>query len=377
MKWARRHRALVGICVAALALTTVASVAGAALVWHEKEKTRIALAKAEIQRQRAETNFREAFWAIEYMLSAFDPNRSLGPVPVAEVKQYQTQESLRFLTAFCEQPSDDATVRLQQGAALVHIGRVYQVIAQRDKAHQAFEQAITVFGRLVKDFPDDPTYAKELGSALHILAENLYLTGRLRDANAYFSQIVSVFAEAVQKHPTDVESHRKLAECLCCWFDPKLRDVVAAVGLARKAVALAPDDRRSWLALGAATSRSGDWSGAVAALRHALQLKGGDWTGVQIACFLDMAEYRCGRQAQARESYQQAVRLMDRDFNARDLALVTSLSAPKPPPCYRSRNRRHRRRRRNRPAKSRIARARSRHEQAARPVCAPFLIMVP
>ena len=84
-KWGQRHRPLVRVFVLFLALLAVGLAGSVLLIWHEKEQTREALAKAqanytraEAQRQRAETNFREAFWAIDHLLAAFDPNRSWG-----------------------------------------------------------------------------------------------------------------------------------------------------------------------------------------------------------------------------------------------------------------------------------------------------------
>ena len=58
------------------------------------------------------------------------------------------------------------TARLQKGAALVHRGRVYEVLGEEDNAQKAFHQAVGVFGCLVQDFPYDPTYPRDLASAL-------------------------------------------------------------------------------------------------------------------------------------------------------------------------------------------------------------------
>jgi serine/threonine protein kinase/Flp pilus assembly protein TadD len=341
-KWGQRYRHLAGATALFLAVVVVGLAVSAFLLWREKEQTREALAearanytRAEAQRQRAETNFREAFSSIEHLLAAFDPNRSQGTVTFAELRQYQTEEALQFLSTFCEQSSDDPAIRLQQGVAYVHTGRVYQVRAERDKAQQAFRQAIAVFGRLVEDFPEDPKYPRELGWALYILAADLYAGGRLQEGNTYFGQSIGVWREAIRKHPEDVDSLTQLASFLCRWFDPNLCDPRGAVELARKAVALAPQLPNTWLALGVASYRSGEWTAAAAALQKAFQLQAGEWTRAQIACFLAMAQWRCARPVEARESYQQAVQLMEGNFDARDLALRAETAAvlgiPVPP----------------------------------------------
>jgi eukaryotic-like serine/threonine-protein kinase len=333
-KWSQRHRRLVRELVLFLVLLVVGLAISVLLLWREKEKTQEALteaqanyARAEVQRGRAETNFREAFWTIEHLLAAFDRNRRWGPVTVAELRQYQTEEALRFLTAFCEQSSDDPAVRLQQGVAYVHTGRVYQLLAEKDKAEQAFRQAIAVFGRLVEDFPEDPKYRRELGWALHILAADLYAAGRLGDAKECFGQSLGVWREVVRMHPADVDSLTQLASFLCHGFDPNLCDPRGAVKLARKAVALAPHLPKTWLALGIACYRSGDWNAAETALQEAHRGNAGDWTKAQIACYQAMAHWQCGKPGEARESYQRAVGLMERNFDARDVALRAEAAA--------------------------------------------------
>src|SRR5262249_28117397 len=86
-KFARRHRALVWMGVAALVVVAVASATSAALVWRQKEQAREAFAEADKQRKRSETNFREAYWAIEDILSAYEPSRAVQPLTVADLRQ--------------------------------------------------------------------------------------------------------------------------------------------------------------------------------------------------------------------------------------------------------------------------------------------------
>jgi tetratricopeptide (TPR) repeat protein len=217
-------------------------------------------------------------------------------------------------------PFLEPTVRLQKGAAYVHTGRVYQILGERDKAQEAFLQAVAVFDRLARDFPDDPTFLHELATGLSIVAEDLYQAGRLPNANVYASQAVSVWRETIRKHPADVEVHLKLAAMLCCWFDPQLRDPKAAVVPARRAVELAPDDPNSWMALGLAYYRTDQWEASQGALQKALQVpevpRKWEWTHALFA--LAMARWRCGRQEQAMQAYQRAVWRMENSFRPRN-----------------------------------------------------------
>jgi serine/threonine protein kinase/Tfp pilus assembly protein PilF len=328
-KWSQRHRPLVRATAVFFVVAIVGLAVSVFLLLNEREQTRKALAeaqanhiRADTQRQRAESNFREAFWTIEALLAAYDPSRTWKPLTVADLQQFQTGEALRFLYAVCEQPSEDPTVRLHQGVAYVHIARVYQVLTQHDKSQQALRQAIVVFDRLAADFPDDPVFAFELGGALNILAEDLYAAGHPDDAKEYHDRAVGVWRDAIRTRPAHVDNvfQLVLAEANC--YDPRLRDLKDAMPLARKAVALNPHHPKSLLALGVVSYRSGDCSAAADALREALrQWKRGDWTKAQIFGHLAMAQWKCGQKAAAKESYWQAVELMERNFDARDLRL--------------------------------------------------------
>jgi eukaryotic-like serine/threonine-protein kinase len=334
-KWSQRHRSLVAATTLFLVLATVGLAVSVVLLLDEREQTRKALAeaqashiRADMQRQRAETNFREAFSTIEHLLAAFDPSRSFGEVTVAEVRQYQADEALRFLVAVCERPSNEPSVRLHQGVAFVHTGRVFQVLAQHERAQEAFRQAINVFEGLLREFPDDAKYSHELSTALFILAEEFFADGRQQDGIVHYRRAVAVCRESIQAHPADVDTVCQLAEALSRPSDLKLHDLNDAIELARKAVALDPNIPRPWLVLGTALYRAGDWSGADAALREAVrQWKEGDYTKAHILGYLAMAQWQRGHKAAAKESYQKAVELMERNFDARDLGLRAEAAA--------------------------------------------------
>jgi tetratricopeptide (TPR) repeat protein/tRNA A-37 threonylcarbamoyl transferase component Bud32 len=337
-RWCHRNPVVAGLS-AALALLAMFALVGLTYAtvasWAKQKEIEAALAearanhlRAETQRKRAETNFREAFWTIEHILAAFDKSRGKPPATIAELEDYQTGEALRFLRAFCEQPSEDPPVRLQQGVAYVHIGRVYQVLAQHKNAQDAFRQAVTVFEGLVRDFPGNAMYSFELAGALGILAEDLHVAGLSGEAGICYRRAVGVWRNALQSDPTYVDNYFQLALALANPFDPELRDADAALPLARKAIELAPKHPKPWLALGVAYYRAGNWDAANEALQEALRrCKWSDWTKAQVLGHLAMAQWRCGRQAEAMEAYKQAIEVMDQNFDARDLNLREEATA--------------------------------------------------
>jgi tetratricopeptide (TPR) repeat protein len=108
---------------------------------------------------------------------------------------------------------------------------------------------------------------------------------------------------------------------LCDWYDPRLRDPIAALELGRKAVVLNPHVPDSWNALGIAFYRTGQWDASVAALQEAFQKAelGTRWRKLEALFYLAMAQCRCGRPGEARKIYRRAVRWMQKSLAAGDI----------------------------------------------------------
>jgi serine/threonine protein kinase/tetratricopeptide (TPR) repeat protein len=96
--------------------------------------------------------------------------------------------------------------------------------------------------------------------------------------------------------------------------DPRRRDPVRAVALAKEAIELAPrDDRfddRFWYLLGVAHYRAGHWKEAVGALNRSQGL--GPGLQSESDFFLAMAYWQQGKRKKARQWYDQAVQWMDK-----------------------------------------------------------------
>src|SRR5205823_11173906 len=90
-------------------------------------------------------------------------------------------------------------------------------------------------------------------------------------------------------------------------------DPRAAMGLALKAVEMAPADPEAWMVLGIAYYRMELWSAAINAFQEAFR-KASAWNRrlpwTKSLFFLAVAQSRCGKQEEAVESYQKAFRLM-------------------------------------------------------------------
>jgi len=105
-------------------------------------------------------------------------------------------------------------------------------------------------------------------------------------------------------------AHNDLAWELATCAEPRLRDPLMAVTLARRAVELAPNAEGYWNTLGVAQYRAGNCQEAIVTLQKSMKLgKGGgsfDWF------FLAMALCRLGNKVEARKWYDRAVAWMEK-----------------------------------------------------------------
>ncbi len=346
-KWSLRHRHLLLLSVVFLVLMVVGLAVCVYLIWRAKEQTQMALveakanfARAEDQRGRAEVSFRDAYWAFEDILCAFDPMRSARPVTVAELKQWQTERVLRYLAILCNDQSEDFSNRFMKGGSWVHTGRVYQVRGERDKAHEAFQQAAAEYRKLIQDFPEYGLSAP-LCTVLRIMAEDRYEVGQFVEANQYFQQAIDAWHDKIQDEPTDTRSCGELAKLLCSWLDPRLRDPVAGLEYAHRAVNGNPEDPRYYQVLGLAYYRNGRWAAAREAFQKALQWPEveGQWVWTHTLYYLAMTHGQIGQREAAIRDFQQAEERMKKSFRARDVLdralrteAATLLGIKEPPP---------------------------------------------
>jgi Flp pilus assembly protein TadD len=102
-----------------------------------------------------------------------------------------------------------------------------------------------------------------------------------------------------------VRAHNDLAWELATCAEPRLRDPLQAVTLAKRAVELAPKAGGYWNTLGVAHYRAGNCNEAIVTLRKSTELdKGGGSLGW---FFLAMALWKLGNKDEARKWYDRAV----------------------------------------------------------------------
>jgi serine/threonine protein kinase len=182
-----------------------------------------------------------------------------------------------------------------------------QVRGQLQEEEEAWRKELATYGKLAQAFPTVSRYRTGALATQQILAELLCSTDRRAEAAEMFRQIL----EGVDRlSPEDAAGHDSRAWFLATCPDPQFRDARRAVELAKRATALAPMEWGYWITLGAAHYRSGSWQAAIEALSKAHHQPEGDSGSL---FFLAMAHGQLGHKDQARQCYDKAILLMEKN----------------------------------------------------------------
>jgi tetratricopeptide (TPR) repeat protein len=314
-KWARRHRPVVAAAAAVAALAAVALAVSTALVWQAKGETEAALKDARLsesrareERRRAEENFDKALRGTTGVLLRLEDKRWDGLPLIQELRRDLVARGLQFYREFLHDDSPDPLVRFETGRTYRQMASVYCSQQQVEPAHEMLRRAATLFEALTAAEPSEPSYPTELARTYTLQGLLHTSTGRGREAAESYGRAANSYRRAVGAE-AGADLLNEFADFLADCPDAALRQPAEAVALARRALALAPNEGRIWNTLGVASYRAGDWPAAVKALRRSMELRGGgdaaDWF------FLAMCEQRLGDGAKARAEYARAARWLE------------------------------------------------------------------
>ncbi len=165
--------------------------------------------------------------------------------------------------------------RRQRASVLVNRGILYNHIGEYTAAVEDFEKALS----LISDFPE--AYINR--------GNTYYYTGQVERAIADYDR-------AIRLKPEGDYAYQSLAWLLATVPDERYRDGARAVRLAKRAVALDPDESYNHMALAAAYSEVGQFDDAVAAQARALDMARAEGHPDVIAEFQKYLDfYRNGR----------------------------------------------------------------------------------
>jgi tetratricopeptide (TPR) repeat protein len=233
-----------------------------------------------------------------------DRRGSTAPESIAW-RQEVSSRVLGVIRRFIAEDTTDPTLRAETIDAYLHVGNVFELQRDHERAREAYRKAIELAGASVVVNPQDTVAWCQLGQGHNILGYEILYFSPGEDASGEFCEALRAYDQAVRVTPDDPRALNYLAWFLATCPDPQLRNAQRAIGLASQAVAQQPGHWSLWGTLGTAHYRAGAYDDAIRALEKASQL---DFPGKDPAYdgfFLAMAYSRVGR-------HEEAHRLFDR-----------------------------------------------------------------
>jgi len=180
-------------------------------------------------------------------------NHRLGACLVSVLyRKDLTAEGIGFLRAA-------RALRPQDERVLLTLGGAYALHGQDARAVEQYRRAVALM-------PTDP--AARLG-----LGASLFKLDRCEDA-------IHEFDEALRIDPNSSEAMNELAIILVFASEQRLQNPDRAADLAHRSVTIDASNCYSWIAMGAASSKAGDWQATVKACLRSRELRAGiKWSG--------------------------------------------------------------------------------------------------
>jgi tetratricopeptide (TPR) repeat protein len=200
LRWARRHRPLVGAAAATLVLAVAALAVSTALVALERRE---AVRQRDIARRAVDEMYAEV---AEQWLDQ-EPE-------MEEVQREFLLKALRFYQEFARERGTDPAVRLAAGTAYRRVGDIQGKLGEYAKAEEAYGQAIARFRRLADDFPARPEYREALADSSHHLGLLLARLKRGPEAEEAYRQAAARWEKLLAGAPDSPRYQYGLAASL-------------------------------------------------------------------------------------------------------------------------------------------------------------------
>jgi serine/threonine protein kinase/Flp pilus assembly protein TadD len=212
VKWCRRHKSAMRAVAVILILAVVGLAASTWLIWLEKEQTKVALANAKANGERAQQNLDTA----RQILDAFVDNaeqrlpreRELTPVDRQLLEKART-----FYERIAHQDSSDPGVHLQMAKDYLRVGGIHEQLGQDEQAAAAYQQALAVSAKLDAEYPDRADYRYMLARSYSIFGGQwgtLIPAERRPEFLEGYAEAVRLLEELVREDPTNLDYRHDL-----------------------------------------------------------------------------------------------------------------------------------------------------------------------
>jgi tetratricopeptide (TPR) repeat protein len=211
LRWCRRRPLVAGLALALLLVVT-GGVAGISWKWaeavHERRRT-------ELERDRAERNFRQAREAVDAYLTQVSEDDGLKAQNLEPLRRELLRTARDFYERFVQQDPDDPNLQAELGRAHARLGLITSVLESKPKALEHYQKMGAIFEHLHEVYPANPVYQKELAESYLRQGECLRAgAGPADQAEAAIQRSRELHEELVHAHPEEPAFRHDLARSL-------------------------------------------------------------------------------------------------------------------------------------------------------------------
>ncbi len=212
-RWSRRNPAIA--CMTALLLFVMLGAFG--LVTWNWRQAELEKERAIAENTRAEGNLSLALESMNEMLDQFATNWMAHPTVARldeedEAPEFQLvaskgsveilQKALEFYRRFAERNEANPNLQNDTAKANRRIGELHHRLGQYEEAVEAYREAVDIYQSLSQDFSDDSQYRLETGATLNDLGRVYLMLGRLDESEKSHRQAMDHLVAASKDVPT-------------------------------------------------------------------------------------------------------------------------------------------------------------------------------
>jgi serine/threonine protein kinase/tetratricopeptide (TPR) repeat protein len=318
------------------------------------------------QRQRAEEKFIRARSAVSNIVSKAAMGVGQWSQLPPNLRKQIAQEATAFYESFIHDGTVDPSLLYETAVGYRLISEVQYSFDELDLAITNAQKSVDILEQVVPQNPRNVEYERELAYSRFLLGHRLYRKNNLAEAESSLKAALDLYQQVISSSPDQID-HSRAIRCLhvmglvqqqrgtwsrdadmivgqiikfsddaassahnsgairanvayvlneISWSmatapDEQFRDPANAIKLAAKAGDLTPKDGNVWNTLGVAQYYGGKSKSAIESLENAIKLRsGGDPFD---SLFLAMAHWQLDHNDEAREWYDRAIELLNKN----------------------------------------------------------------
>ena len=209
-KFAWRNRAV----LTATSLVALTLIAGTTVSIWQAILARRARADAIAQRNRADSNARQARRAVDSMYTRVAEEWLFDQPGLQPLQREFLQEALAFYQAFAGQQGEDPEARIEQARALRRVGEINDALSNHERTERIYLEVIRSLADMDAQSNEAATVRQELAVSQVMLAEIYRVDGRTDEGIRLFEKALAIYQALGSLDPQQIEFRHGLARCI-------------------------------------------------------------------------------------------------------------------------------------------------------------------